>query len=74
MRRLDRAYRVPQPRVALGRKLRGIASAALDVSDGLLADLGHIADVSNVHIVSGCGARATVAGVEKDVGGRREDC
>ncbi|MGZ6009811.1 MAG: thiamine-phosphate kinase, partial [Rhizomicrobium sp.] len=43
-------YRVPQPRVALGQKLRGIASAALDVSDGLLADLGHIADVSKVHI------------------------
>ncbi len=44
-------YRVPQPRVALGRRLRGIASAALDVSDGLLADLGHIADVSKVHVV-----------------------
>jgi thiamine-monophosphate kinase len=44
-------YRVPQPRVALGQKLRGIASASLDVSDGLLADLGHIADVSKVHVV-----------------------
>ncbi|HEX4302401.1 MAG TPA: thiamine-phosphate kinase [Rhizomicrobium sp.] len=44
-------YRVPQPRVALGQMLRGIASASLDVSDGLLADLGHIADVSKVHIV-----------------------
>jgi thiamine-monophosphate kinase len=43
-------YRVPEPRVALGQKLRGIASAALDVSDGLLADLGHIAEVSEVHI------------------------
>ncbi|MBL6939628.1 MAG: thiamine-phosphate kinase [Alphaproteobacteria bacterium] len=43
-------YRVPEPRVALGLRLRGIASAALDVSDGLLADLGHIADVSNVHV------------------------
>ncbi len=43
-------YRVPQPRVALGARLRGIAGAALDVSDGLLADLGHIADVSKVHI------------------------
>jgi len=46
---IDR-YRVPEPRVMLGRKLRGIASAALDVSDGLLADLGHIAEVSKVHI------------------------
>ncbi|HXC57361.1 MAG TPA: thiamine-phosphate kinase [Rhizomicrobium sp.] len=43
-------YRVPQPRLALGQKLRGLASAALDVSDGLLADLGHLADVSKVHV------------------------
>jgi thiamine-monophosphate kinase len=32
----------PQPRVALGMALRGIASAAIDVSDGLLGDLGHV--------------------------------
>jgi len=32
----------PSPRVALGLALRGIASAALDVSDGLIGDLGHI--------------------------------
>jgi thiamine-monophosphate kinase len=44
-------YRVPSPRVALGPKLIGHASAALDVSDGLLADLAHIADVSAVRIV-----------------------
>lgn len=43
-------YRLPEPRVAFGPKLRGIASAALDVSDGLLADLGHIAEVSKVHV------------------------
>lgn len=36
------ALQTPQPRVALGLALRGIASAAIDVSDGLLADLGHI--------------------------------
>ncbi|MDR1647030.1 MAG: thiamine-phosphate kinase [Zoogloeaceae bacterium] len=33
----------PQPRVELGLALRGIATAALDISDGLLADLGHLA-------------------------------
>lgn len=33
----------PQPRVALGLALAGLASAAIDVSDGLVADLGHIA-------------------------------
>ncbi|MDX2457765.1 MAG: thiamine-phosphate kinase [Gammaproteobacteria bacterium] len=32
----------PEPRVATGRALRGIASAAIDISDGLLADLGHL--------------------------------
>ncbi len=38
----------PQPRVTLGLALRGIASAAIDVSDGLLADLGHILERSGV--------------------------
>lgn len=44
---LERLHR-PTPRVALGRALRGIASAAMDVSDGLVGDLGHIADQSKV--------------------------
>lgn len=38
----------PTPRVALGMALRGIASSALDVSDGLLGDLGHILEASGV--------------------------
>lgn len=38
---LDR-FRRPRPRLALGRALVGRAGAALDVSDGLLADLGHL--------------------------------
>jgi thiamine-monophosphate kinase len=41
-------YRLPQPRLALGQALRRVASAALDVSDGLLADLGHILATSGV--------------------------
>ena len=36
----------PQPRVELGLALRGLASAAIDVSDGLLADIGHILERS----------------------------
>jgi len=38
----------PTPRVALGLALRGIASAAIDVSDGLIGDLGHILERSGV--------------------------
>ena len=38
----------PTPRVALGLALRGLASAAIDVSDGLLGDLGHILKQSGV--------------------------
>jgi len=38
----------PEPRVALGERLRGIASSAIDVSDGLAQDLGHILERSGV--------------------------
>jgi thiamine-monophosphate kinase len=40
---------VPEPRITLGMQLRGIASSALDVSDGLLGDLGHILKASQVN-------------------------
>ena len=39
----------PEPRIALGMQLRGIASSALDVSDGLLGDLRHILKASPVN-------------------------
>lgn len=48
-RRLQR-YWLPEPRLALGSVLRGMATAAIDISDGLAADLGHIL------ARSGCGA------------------
>lgn len=41
-------YRRPQPRVALGQRLAGLARAAIDISDGLLADLTHILEESGV--------------------------
>lgn len=41
----------PVPRVALGKALRGIARSAIDVSDGLVADLGHVCERSKVAAV-----------------------
>ncbi len=42
------ALHQPQPRVALGLALRGVANSVIDISDGLLADLGHILEASEV--------------------------
>ncbi len=42
------AMEQPQPRVALGLALRGVATSAIDVSDGLLGDLAHILQRSSV--------------------------
>lgn len=47
---IDR-YRAPTPRLDLAPALRGVATASLDISDGLLADLGHIGEQSGVRIV-----------------------
>jgi thiamine-monophosphate kinase len=54
-RRLD----WPQPGVALGQRLRGVATAMLDVSDGLTGDLGHIVERSGV------GATVDIAAVPR---------
>lgn len=45
---LIKRYWQPSPRLAEGRVLRDLASAAIDISDGLLADLGHIAEASGL--------------------------
>ena len=42
------AMEQPQPRIALGLALRGVATSAIDVSDGLLGDLGHVLRRSNI--------------------------
>jgi thiamine-monophosphate kinase len=48
---LTTRYRVPEPPVGFAHALREIAHAAIDVSDGLMADLGHLATASGVRIV-----------------------
>jgi thiamine-monophosphate kinase len=55
-KRADERYRLdhPIPRVSLGQALKGHASACIDISDGLLADLGHVLKAS------GCGARLDI--------------
>jgi thiamine-monophosphate kinase len=50
-RALEQRLHAPVPRVALGLALRGIAHSAIDISDGLLADLGHICERSRLGAV-----------------------
>jgi thiamine-monophosphate kinase len=49
----------PIPRVPLGERLRGIATAAIDISDGLVGDLGHVLQAS------GTGARVELAAIPR---------
>ncbi len=67
-------FQTPEPRVTLGAALRGIASAMADVSDGLVADVGHICEASGLQaeIVAAAiplsdDAAAAVAAGETDV-------
>lgn len=46
-----RGYFYPEPRVEVGQKLRGVASAMIDISDGLSTDLSHICEESGVGAV-----------------------
>lgn len=70
---LQQRIDAPDPRVALGVALRGVATAAIDVSDGLVGDLGHILDASRI------GAAVNLAAIpcsallrSKLVGGERD--
>jgi len=46
-----RGYFYPEPRVEVGRELRGVASAMIDISDGLSTDLSHVCEESGVGAV-----------------------
>ncbi|MDO9392440.1 MAG: thiamine-phosphate kinase [Methylotenera sp.] len=48
LNQIENALHTPQPRVALGQALHGLANSAIDISDGLLADLGHILKASKL--------------------------
>jgi thiamine-monophosphate kinase len=62
--RLDR----PTPRVALGLALRGLATSAIDISDGLLGDLGHVLQASGVGATVDADAVATLLAAGTAVG------
>jgi len=64
-------YRLPRPRLALGQALRGLAHAAIDVSDGLLADLGHILETSGVGAEL-CADRLPLSPAARDLPGARD--
>ena len=68
---LEARYRLPQPRLRLGYCLKEAATAAADISDGLLADLGHITEAS------ACGALINLESIPLSAAVRRlvdEDC
>ncbi len=70
----ERALLLPTPRVALGELLRGVATAAIDISDGLTGDLGHVLQASKLGatielgaIPRGVAMTRLLAGTERDV-------
>jgi thiamine-monophosphate kinase len=65
---LIQALDCPQPQVALGAALAGIATSAIDISDGLLADLGHILRASGVGASLRAGAIPRQLGLAEDHG------
>jgi thiamine-monophosphate kinase len=62
---LTARFRLPEPRVALGPRLAGVAHAMCDISDGLVADLGHICEAS------GTGATISLPAVPLSAAARR---
>ncbi|MAK65207.1 MAG: thiamine-phosphate kinase [Maricaulis sp.] len=63
-------YQAPEPRLGLGQGLRGLATALLDVSDGLVADAGHLAATSGVGLELDLAALPLSPEVEAWLGGQ----
>jgi thiamine-monophosphate kinase len=66
--RLEERLHAPVPRIALGKALRGIARSGIDVSDGLVADLGHICERSRVAATVRFDAIPASAAVRRNLG------
>ena len=62
-------FRLPEPRLALGAALVGLATCAIDVSDGLVADLGHLCEESGVAARIGADAVPLSAAARRAVDG-----
>ena len=63
----------PEPRVALGGALRGVATAAVDLSDGLVGDLGHILAASGVGATLDLPAIPRSAALQEKLAGSERD-
>jgi len=72
--RVRRAMEAPEPRVALGMALRGIASSAIDVSDGLAGDLAHVLRRSGVAAVVDVDALPRSADLATQPAARQREC
>lgn len=68
---LGERLRRPRPRVAAGRALMGLAHACVDVSDGLLADLGHVCERSGVGAEVWLERLPASVALQRAFGGRR---
>jgi len=69
-----RAMEMPQPRVALGLALRGVATSAIDLSDGLTGDLGHVLARSGVGATIDADALPTSAALAAQPLALRREC
>jgi thiamine-monophosphate kinase len=69
-----RAMELPTPRVALGLALRGVATSAIDLSDGLLGDVGHVLRASGVGATLDLAALPTSAALARQDAALRRRC